>query len=173
MIAHVSIGVRDINRSRAFYDAALAPLGYKCIRAARSMVGYGYGADSISLWVVAAERPVPQTKSRVCISASRRRIPQPWMRFTRWRNVQAGKTTVRPACGRCMVPITTPPSLSIRTDTASKPITVLGKGRLICYCRHVWPRLPFFRCERDQARLFDPAASAHAQLPADLERCAD
>ena len=59
MIAHVSIGVRDINRSRAFYDTALAPLGYKCIRAARSMVGYGYGADSISLWVFAAERPVP------------------------------------------------------------------------------------------------------------------
>ena len=59
MIAHISIGVRDINRSRAFYDAALPPLGYKCMRAARSMVGYGHGADSISLWVFAAERPVP------------------------------------------------------------------------------------------------------------------
>jgi len=32
MIAHVSIGVRDIDRSKTFYDAALAPLGYKCIR---------------------------------------------------------------------------------------------------------------------------------------------
>jgi catechol 2,3-dioxygenase-like lactoylglutathione lyase family enzyme len=59
MIAHVSIGVRDIGRSRTFYDAVLAPLGYKCIRAARSLVGYGYGADSISFWVVSAERPVP------------------------------------------------------------------------------------------------------------------
>ena len=29
------------------------------IRAAQSLVGYGYGADSISFWVVAAERPVP------------------------------------------------------------------------------------------------------------------
>ena len=59
MIAHVSIGVRDVDRSKTFYDAALAPLGYKCIRAARTLSGYGYGADSISFWVVAAERPVP------------------------------------------------------------------------------------------------------------------
>jgi hypothetical protein len=28
MFAHVSIGVRDVDTSRAFYDAALAPLGY-------------------------------------------------------------------------------------------------------------------------------------------------
>jgi catechol 2,3-dioxygenase-like lactoylglutathione lyase family enzyme len=59
LIAHVSIGVKDIDRSRRFYDAALEPLGYKCLRAARSLVGYGYGRDSISLWVVQAERPVP------------------------------------------------------------------------------------------------------------------
>jgi catechol 2,3-dioxygenase-like lactoylglutathione lyase family enzyme len=58
MIAHVSIGVHDAARSKSFYDAALEPLGYKCIRAARSMVGYGYGADSISFWVVSVERPV-------------------------------------------------------------------------------------------------------------------
>jgi catechol 2,3-dioxygenase-like lactoylglutathione lyase family enzyme len=59
MITHVSIGVRDVDRSRAFYDAALAPLGYRCIRAARTLVGYGYRADSISFWIATAERPVP------------------------------------------------------------------------------------------------------------------
>ena len=58
MITHISIGVRDIERSKRFYDAVLEPLGYKCLRAARSLVGYGYGHDSISLWVVEAERPV-------------------------------------------------------------------------------------------------------------------
>ena len=57
MIAHVS--VRDIGRSRRFYDAALEPLGCRCLRAARSLLGYGYGRDSIALWVVQAERPVP------------------------------------------------------------------------------------------------------------------
>jgi hypothetical protein len=46
-------------RSKTFYDGALGPLGYKCIRAARTLAGYGYGPDSISFWVVAAERPVP------------------------------------------------------------------------------------------------------------------
>jgi catechol 2,3-dioxygenase-like lactoylglutathione lyase family enzyme len=35
MIAHVSIGVTDIHRSKRFYDAVLEPLGYKCVRAAR------------------------------------------------------------------------------------------------------------------------------------------
>ena len=59
MFAHVSIGVRDIDRSKRFSDAALEPLGYKCLRAARSLVGYGYGRDSISFWVVQAERTVP------------------------------------------------------------------------------------------------------------------
>jgi catechol 2,3-dioxygenase-like lactoylglutathione lyase family enzyme len=58
MIAHVSIGVHDIDRSKSFYDAALEPLGYKCIRQARTLVGYGYGRDSIAFWVFSAERPV-------------------------------------------------------------------------------------------------------------------
>jgi catechol 2,3-dioxygenase-like lactoylglutathione lyase family enzyme len=58
MIAHISIGVRDIDRSKRFYDAVLEPLGYKCLRAARSLMGYGYGRDSIALWVVQAEHPV-------------------------------------------------------------------------------------------------------------------
>src|SRR5215467_2952416 len=59
MFAHVSIGVRDIDRSKRFYDATLEPLGCKCLRAARSLLGYGYGSDSIAFWVVQAERPVP------------------------------------------------------------------------------------------------------------------
>jgi catechol 2,3-dioxygenase-like lactoylglutathione lyase family enzyme len=59
MIAHVSIGVRDIDRSKRFYDTVLEPLGYKCLRAARTLLGYGYGRDSIALWVVQAEHPVP------------------------------------------------------------------------------------------------------------------
>ena len=59
MIAHISIGVRDIDRSKRFYDAVLEPLGYKSLRAAKSLVGYGYGRDSIAFWVFRAEHPVP------------------------------------------------------------------------------------------------------------------
>jgi catechol 2,3-dioxygenase-like lactoylglutathione lyase family enzyme len=71
MIAHISIGVRDVDRSRAFYDAALAPLGYRCIRAG-SMAGYGYGTDTISFWVVSAERPVAADEKsglHICFAA--------------------------------------------------------------------------------------------------------
>ena len=73
MIAHISIGVSDIERSKRFYDAALEPLGYKCIRAARVLVGYGYGADTIGLWVVSADRPVPADEKsglHICFAAA-------------------------------------------------------------------------------------------------------
>ena len=59
MIAHISVGVRDIDRSKRFYDAVLEPLEYTCLRAARTLQGYGYGRDSIALWVVQADHPVP------------------------------------------------------------------------------------------------------------------
>lgn len=57
MIDHVSIGVRDIAAARRFYDAALAPLGYRLLSAGAGALGYG--ADQAALWVLAAERPVP------------------------------------------------------------------------------------------------------------------
>ncbi len=90
MIAQISIGVKDIDRSKRFYDAALEPLGYKCIRPAKALVGYGYGAHTVSLWVVSAERPIRQTKSQVFTSALRHRTPPPWMHPMRWRCARAG-----------------------------------------------------------------------------------
>jgi hypothetical protein len=59
MIAHISIGVRDLVPSKRFYDAVLEPLGYKCLRTAKTLLGYGYGRDSVSFWIFQAERPVP------------------------------------------------------------------------------------------------------------------
>jgi catechol 2,3-dioxygenase-like lactoylglutathione lyase family enzyme len=58
MFAHISIGVGDIDRSKRFYDAVLAPLGYRCLRPARTFVGYGYGRDDLAFWIAAADRPV-------------------------------------------------------------------------------------------------------------------
>jgi len=57
MISHVSIGVRDIAKAGHFYDAVLAPLGYK--RLFDSAEALGYGATSPQLWLMKAERPVP------------------------------------------------------------------------------------------------------------------
>jgi catechol 2,3-dioxygenase-like lactoylglutathione lyase family enzyme len=57
MIAHVSIGTRDISRARSFYDAALKPLGYTCLSAGEGALGYG--ATEPEFWVLGTERPVP------------------------------------------------------------------------------------------------------------------
>ena len=74
MIDHLSIGVRDVARAKRFYDAALAPLGYKCLSAGEGSLGYG--ADAAALWINAAERPVPPDEKsglHVCFAAPTRR----------------------------------------------------------------------------------------------------
>jgi catechol 2,3-dioxygenase-like lactoylglutathione lyase family enzyme len=73
MIDHLSLGVRDVARTRRFYDAALAPLGYTCLSAGEASLGYGDAA--VALWIGAAERPVrPDDKSglHVCFAAPTR-----------------------------------------------------------------------------------------------------
>jgi catechol 2,3-dioxygenase-like lactoylglutathione lyase family enzyme len=57
MIDHVSIGIRDIARSKRFYDGALKPLGYSCL--SESSGSLGYGRDGVVFWINTAERPVP------------------------------------------------------------------------------------------------------------------
>jgi catechol 2,3-dioxygenase-like lactoylglutathione lyase family enzyme len=57
MLNHVSIGVRDLARAKRFYDAALAPLGYKCLHESADALGYGDGAAAF--WVMQAGHPVP------------------------------------------------------------------------------------------------------------------
>jgi catechol 2,3-dioxygenase-like lactoylglutathione lyase family enzyme len=56
MIDHVSIGVRDTAKSKRFYDAALKPLGYRCL--SESDGSLGYGAAAVALWIGKAEHPV-------------------------------------------------------------------------------------------------------------------
>jgi len=41
MFSHISLGVRDLDQTQAFYDAALAPLGF--VRLWRTTRGVGYG----------------------------------------------------------------------------------------------------------------------------------
>jgi catechol 2,3-dioxygenase-like lactoylglutathione lyase family enzyme len=70
MIDHVSIGVRDVAKTRRFYDATLKPLGYKCLSEGGGSLGYG--GDAVALWISGAERPVPadmQSGLHFCFSA--------------------------------------------------------------------------------------------------------
>ena len=57
MFDHVSIGVRDLAKTRRFYDAALQPLGYKCLSEGAGSLGYG--KDAVALWISKVESPVP------------------------------------------------------------------------------------------------------------------
>ena len=74
MINHVSIGVADIGRTRRFYDAALSPLGYKCL--SEDAASLGYGGDAVAFWIGAAKRPVPPDDAsnlHFCFEAPTRR----------------------------------------------------------------------------------------------------
>ena len=57
MLNHVSIGVRDLARTKRFYDAALKPLGYRALSVGESSLGYG--RESVAFWISPVERPVP------------------------------------------------------------------------------------------------------------------
>jgi catechol 2,3-dioxygenase-like lactoylglutathione lyase family enzyme len=73
MIDHLSFGVRDVARTKRFYDAALAPLGYTCLSAGEASLGYGDAA--VTLWISATERPVPaddKSGLHVCFAAPTR-----------------------------------------------------------------------------------------------------
>lgn len=57
MLDHISIGVRDLRATKAFYDAVLAPLGYACLSEGDGSLGYGRGG--VALWINRSARPVP------------------------------------------------------------------------------------------------------------------
>jgi catechol 2,3-dioxygenase-like lactoylglutathione lyase family enzyme len=53
-IDHVSVGVTNMKRSKAFYDAALAPLGMTPVMPVEirgPLVGVGYGEKFPSFWI--------------------------------------------------------------------------------------------------------------------------
>lgn len=57
MFDHISIGVRNIATSKAFYDAALRPLGYRLL--SEGDYSLGYGRETVALWIGATNFPVP------------------------------------------------------------------------------------------------------------------
>lgn len=73
MIAHLSIGVRNVAAARRFYDAALLPLGYGCLYKGDGSAGYG--AKSADFWVNETPTPVPadpKSGLHVCFAAPSR-----------------------------------------------------------------------------------------------------
>ena len=81
MLNHVSIGVRDIARTKSFYDAALKPLGYKALSASDSSLGYG--KDAVVLWISSSDAPVQADEKsglHFCFDAPTRKASRRFMR---------------------------------------------------------------------------------------------
>jgi catechol 2,3-dioxygenase-like lactoylglutathione lyase family enzyme len=73
MFDHVSIGVSDIKRAGAFYDAVLKPL--HVTRLHDGDTSLGYGEKSAGLWLLAVSKPVkPDVESGLhfCFEAKSR-----------------------------------------------------------------------------------------------------
>jgi catechol 2,3-dioxygenase-like lactoylglutathione lyase family enzyme len=67
MLDHVSIGVRDVERSKSFYDRALAPLGITRLYAeGTSAAGYGISPKAF-FWI--GTRETPQTGAHIAFAA--------------------------------------------------------------------------------------------------------
>lgn len=71
MLSHISIGVRDLGRSKAFYDACLKPLGYRCVRDFPDARGYGTPGGTL-FWVGEERGTKPSKGFHICFAASTR-----------------------------------------------------------------------------------------------------
>jgi catechol 2,3-dioxygenase-like lactoylglutathione lyase family enzyme len=74
MINHVSIGSADIAKAREFYDAALKPLGYKCL--SKDDTSAGYGEKSAEFWILKSGHKAamhPESGLHLCFDAPTRK----------------------------------------------------------------------------------------------------
>ena len=75
MIDHIGLSVKDYQGSRAFYEAALAPLGYRVLMGSDEWKGAGFGtADKPEFWVV--ERAPAGTGTHVAFACEDRATVQ-------------------------------------------------------------------------------------------------
>ena len=72
MLHHLSLGVADLARAAAFYDACLAPLGFERVWSDDTAVGYGLpgGGDKLALKLRPASRLAPGAGFHLAFSAS-------------------------------------------------------------------------------------------------------
>ncbi len=71
MIDHISLGVGDLERSRAFYSAALAPLGITPLHEFDDAIGYGRHGNPC-FWIGRSENPNPEQGLHVALAAENR-----------------------------------------------------------------------------------------------------
>jgi catechol 2,3-dioxygenase-like lactoylglutathione lyase family enzyme len=74
MLHHLSLGVADLTRAAAFYDAALSALGYVRVWADKTAVGYGSagGGDKLAIKLSSDGVAVPGPRFHVAFAAPSR-----------------------------------------------------------------------------------------------------
>jgi len=74
MLSHLSLGVQDLERAAAFYEAALAPLGVVCVW--RNARGVGFGSpgqeDRLAIFGRPGEARAPGAGFHICFAAPSR-----------------------------------------------------------------------------------------------------
>ncbi|MBL8689818.1 MAG: VOC family protein [Rhodospirillaceae bacterium] len=80
MFDHISIGVSDMARSRAFYDAVLATLGFKRVMTFDAFAGYGtddgYPRFCINPPLDKTKKAAPGPGTHICFQAPDRKSVQ-------------------------------------------------------------------------------------------------
>ena len=112
MLDHVTIGVRDVEQSKRFYDRALAPLGIARLYAEGArFAGYGVSPKAF-FWI--GTRETRQTGAHVAFAAPDRATVD---RFHEAAIAAGGRTMDHPDCARIITPTTMAHLFSIPTAT--------------------------------------------------------
>jgi catechol 2,3-dioxygenase-like lactoylglutathione lyase family enzyme len=103
---HVRLPVRDIARSRAFYERALQPLGLRVVQSSQGSLGFATD-DGEDFWIQEEETAAGSVHTAFAApdrATVMRSTPQPSRR--------EGSTTNDPVCDLTITPGTTPHSSS-------------------------------------------------------------
>ena len=72
MIEHTGVQIKNVSKSKAFYEAALAPLGYKVNMDFEDAAGFKEGGHT-SFWIMAVQKPA---KTHIAFRAKSRKAVQ-------------------------------------------------------------------------------------------------
>jgi catechol 2,3-dioxygenase-like lactoylglutathione lyase family enzyme len=72
MLDHIGFEVRDLQKSKAFYEKALAPLGIRLILDLKEWNAAGFGKDRPQFWIGKGEPKGGEDEVHLCFSAKNR-----------------------------------------------------------------------------------------------------
>lgn len=115
MLDHVTIGVGDVKRSKAFYDKALRPLGIECLYTEGETFA-GYGANRKAFFWIGL-RSQPQTGAHIAFTSKDRETVDAFYTEA----LAAGEEIMdHQVCARIIIRTIMGPSFLIPMGTTSK-----------------------------------------------------